>query len=337
MQNGTIGKCIFILAQDGDRSVNDVMFWLNAIGKYEVRRINDDDDITFMELSVVDGKSSFSICTASGINVDSDEIHAYWYRRGELKYNHLKLESEPNNNLYDALNNYYRTEWGHTAQYLHFLLKTMETNIIGSYDDADTNKLICLEAAKRLGFNVPKSIISNNLKNIKRFIESNKRTITKGIWGPGYFAQDSTGYESFSIPTTLYTIEDLEIVTGGDFQPTHFQEYIEKKFEVRSFYLDKVIYSMAIFSQNNEKTAIDFRNYDDERPNRIVKFKLPVEIEDKTISLMEHLGYSTGSLDFIFDGQEYYFLEVNPVGQFGWLSRYCNYYLEREIARQLTN
>jgi hypothetical protein len=32
---------------------------------------------------------------------------------------------------------------------------------------------------------------------------------------------------------------------------------------------------------------------------------------------------------------EYVFLEVNPTGQFGWVSDNCNYYLEEKIANHL--
>jgi hypothetical protein len=41
-------------------------------------------------------------------------------------------------------------------------------------------------------------------------------------------------------------------------------------------------------------------------------------------------------VDLIYtpDG-EYVFLEVNPMGQFHWLSENCNYYLEEFIANQL--
>ena len=39
----------------------------------------------------------------------------------------------------------------------------------------------------------------------------------------------------------------------------------------------------------------------------------------------------------ILQVQEFVFLEVNPVGQFGWVSKNCNYYLEKKIALKLIN
>jgi D-alanine-D-alanine ligase-like ATP-grasp enzyme len=53
---------------------------------------------------------------------------------------------------------------------------------------------------------------------------------------------------------------------------------------------------------------------------------------------MALLKLNTGSIDLIVNTTgEYIFLEVNPVGQFGMVSSPCNYYLEREIARFLSN
>jgi glutathione synthase/RimK-type ligase-like ATP-grasp enzyme len=52
---------------------------------------------------------------------------------------------------------------------------------------------------------------------------------------------------------------------------------------------------------------------------------------------MSQLEMTTGSIDLIVDNDEtYYFLEVNPVGQFGFISNWCNAIIEREIALELT-
>jgi len=93
---------------------------------------------------------------------------------------------------------------------------------------------------------------------------------------------------------------------------------------------------MAIFSQNNPKTSIDFRHYDRELPNRSIPFKLPVDIKDKLIMLVKILNVNSGSIDLVVTQEgKYIFLEVNPIGQFGMVSLPCNYYLEKKIANFL--
>jgi D-alanine-D-alanine ligase-like ATP-grasp enzyme len=61
-------------------------------------------------------------------------------------------------------------------------------------------------------------------------------------------------------------------------------------------------------------------------------------VEKKIYILMKRLGINSGSIDMVYtkDGR-FVFLEVNPVGQFAQVSMPCNYFLEREIAYELSN
>ena len=90
---------------------------------------------------------------------------------------------------------------------------------------------------------------------------------------------------------------------------------------------------MAIFSQMDEMTKVDFRNYNREKPNRCLPFKLPEEIKCKLVQFNKIMNLDTGSIDMIVTpDNKFYFIEVNPIGQFGWVSKNCNYRLEEKIA-----
>jgi hypothetical protein len=93
---------------------------------------------------------------------------------------------------------------------------------------------------------------------------------------------------------------------------------------------------MAIFSQGDRQTEVDFRRYNRTRPNRAVPYRLPGDIVGKLRTLMGSLGMDTGSQDLIRtpDGR-HVFLEVNPAGQFGMVSHRCNYHLEKRMAEYL--
>ena len=120
------------------------------------------------------------------------------------------------------------------------------------------------------------------------------------------------------------------------FYPSLVQKQISKKIEIRSFYLNGIFYSMAIHSQQIQQTSTDFRKYSYTYPNRTIPFKLPETLEAKLKRLMEQLEMTTGSIDLIYSlDKEFYFLEVNPVGQFGMVSYPCNYYIEKIIATEL--
>ena len=111
---------------------------------------------------------------------------------------------------------------------------------------------------------------------------------------------------------------------------------IKKDYEVRVFYLLGKLYSMAIFSQNDDQTKVDFRKYNSEKSNRNIPYKLPNEIEEKICKLMEHLNLNCASLDLIKDvNSEYILLEINVTGQFGMVDFPCNYGLHKKVAETL--
>ena len=142
-------------------------------------------------------------------------------------------------------------------------------------------------------------------------------------------------FDDFTIFNYAKLVEINKSISDTFF-PSLVQNYIPKKIELRIFYLEGEFFSMAIFSQKDNKTNIDFRNYNDDKPNRTVPYKIPKDVEQKLDLLMKTLGLNSGSIDMIVTpDNEYVFLEVNPVGQFGMVSYPCNYNLEKRIAEYL--
>lgn len=134
-------------------------------------------------------------------------------------------------------------------------------------------------------------------------------------------------------------IDELTIANlPNTFAPSLVQEYIEKFFELRIFYINKKVFTAAIFSQSDETTKVDFRNYNKKKPNRVVPYNLPLQIEDKISNFMNSIGMESGSIDIVVSSLcKYYFLEVNPVGQFGWISKKCNFQIEKTFANNFKN
>jgi ATP-GRASP peptide maturase of grasp-with-spasm system len=164
-------------------------------------------------------------------------------------------------------------------------------------------------------------------------MEKQGRIITKCIADGIFYSLDD--YD-FSMYTQEVTESMIVAIPEDLLYPSLFQQMLEKKYELRIFYLDGICYPMAIFSQNDKQTKVDFRHYNVQKPNRNVPYQLPSEIETGIVKLMESLELRCGSIDMVrtIDGQ-YVFLEVNPIGQFGMVSGPCNYYLEKEMAKYL--
>jgi glutathione synthase/RimK-type ligase-like ATP-grasp enzyme len=98
--------------------------------------------------------------------------------------------------------------------------------------------------------------------------------------------------------------------------PCIFQENIEKRKEYRVTVVGDEVFSASVDSQSNEMTQIDWRR-------KKLKFRaniLPKEIENLCIKLLMELGISFGALDLIETTKgDFYFLEINPNGQWAWI------------------
>ena len=193
------------------------------------------------------------------------------------------------------------------------------------------NKVVALLYAQALGIDYPDSIVTRKKDDLIQFISAHSKVITKTISNPVFLDENNS---SFGMYTTRLTLHDIKQYPNTFF-PMYVQEQIPKEYEIRSFYIDGSFYSAAILSQNDDQTKLDFRRYNHTKPNRVVPYHLPSEIERKLTELMNRLNLLTGSLDLIYYQNKYYFLEVNPVGQFDMISTPCNYNLGEIIAKHL--
>jgi len=310
---------ILIFSQDKDASTDSVIDYLLYF-KQEFLRIN---DISLINILLIDLNKNYFEFKYLNTVVKSTHIKSYWYRRGPYKNKEALKEDSV---LVKTLNILSDKE---KRVQLLYIFKIMELNVkvgINSFFNSEINKLFQLNIAKLSGLKIPRSVVTNNFDKIA---ETN--LITKSLYPAAFLNIPS------KLPLTNYTNILNKNKIKGEFAPSFIQESIKKKYDIRVFYLNKKCYSMAIFSQQNKKTITDFRRYDHDFPNRRSTFKLPKSLENKLINFMGRIGLNCGSIDFIYSADnQFYFLEVNPVGQFGMVSHPCNYNLELLIAQTLS-
>ncbi len=329
-------KVLIISQKSFDVTTELVMDWITFYGHKAIRfngELLEDNDNSI----VITNNKTESVFNFNKKLLESN-IDRIWYRRWTYE-NHLvntfisTIKDYKNNGKFflDLYNNVCSDY--NTLQKL-FLDSRKYLFAITSPNQTNTNKIINLNIASKIGLNIPKYIITNRKAELKIFFDKQKRIVVKDLNANFYYSENNKMYMNFVSEISKNDFKKLPQKFGISF----FQEYILKKFEIRVFYLQGKFYSMAIFSQNNIKTQTDFRNYDHLNPNRVVPYNLPLEICSKLLRLMKILKLETGSIDLIKDDQNrYFFLEVNPVGQFGMISYPCNYQLESIIARKLIN
>lgn len=307
---------ILIISVYNDYSTTAVIEWLNFFNKKWIR-INENDEI------FLDFVGDDIIFNVNNLRFKLSEIKSCWYRKGFLNFKFII------NNKIKQFQDFNTIEANKVEQYIYYKLSLLRT--INNYLKSNVNKLIVSDIARGLGLKTPSDYLVSSKKELKRLMNNdNDEFITKSIWGNPVHK-----FNNFTLFNYTQKV-NLEKIETDNFALSLVQNYIEKKYELRIFYLENSFYSMAIFSQNDSKTVIDFRNYNKEKPNRTVPFKLPTKIEQKLTCLMDKLDINCGSIDMIVDkNNEYFFLEVNPIGQFGMVSTPCNYNLDRVIAKHL--
>lgn len=308
----------------GDFTTDLVIDWLD-FRKIDYKRIN---GVDLVKEKVKIDLNCVEISTKDQI-INLSDINTFWYRR-LLPYNYFLSEYgrfTSNTILNIELIRNIQSEFNRIKDFISVLYR--EKNWLSQIGNSTLNKIEVLHNAKQIGLIIPDSIITTSKNEIIKFREKHTSIIVKSISEALGLPIDNEFYISYTYDLSNPEMDNLP----ENFYPSLVQENINKDYELRIFYLSGSFYSMAIFSQNDEQTKTDFRVYNMEKPNRNVPFILPKEIEVKLDLLMKKLNLNCGSIDMIKSvNGEYVFLEINPVGQFGMVSKPCNYYLEEKVA-----
>jgi len=320
---------LLILTIDGDNSTSNVIDWL-LYNNTDFDRINYEELLgTEIQINSVDTK----IILSNKKNYNLKNYRTYWYRRGNFQIPTKLIKGATNSECINTINTFNKDECNYVQNFIHSYLKE-KTYSVNTYSDIFVNKLTLLDKAKEIGLKIPETLITTNKSNALEFIKKHESIISKPIYnGFNFTIKDA----NFYFHTLLINADDIKNLPVK-FYVTKFQALISKSFELRIFYLEGKFYASAIFSQNDEQTKVDFRNYNEDKPNRVLPYKLPKDLQIKLTKLMNEIEMKSGSIDIIVTKSgEYVFLEVNPIGQFTQVSLPCNYYLEKEVAKIFEN
>lgn len=318
---------ILIISSNDDYSTSSVIDWLRFSNQQFIR-ISSSYPI---QIETIDPNNPGN-CTfwVKRKKYKLSDITYVWYRRSWLVLDKYELTDFPEVRMKNSINSQLKTE---SDILLNLFLNTLRKKSLNSQLDNYLSKLDELQICSKYNIKTPSSIITTNKDELLDFFIKNKRQIITKNFSQGIFIESNkTGF----ITSTKIVDEAMITSLDDNFYPMYFQEMIPKSFEIRSFFLDGKFYSSAIFSQNDDKTKVDFRNYNREKPNRTPSFEIPQDLQKRLIRLMREFGLNSGSIDLLVTPEaEFYFLEVNPIGQFYQVSKPCNYNLEKLISNYL--
>jgi ATP-GRASP peptide maturase of grasp-with-spasm system len=312
---------VLIFSQQNDISTDLVIEWLLK-ENVPFYRIN--QEYIDVEIKISQEKTTCNIIHNSN-KIDLDLVTSVWYRRGCIRFKYFNSDELEHYHI-----NHLKIEAKTIEEYVHFILEK-KTCINDPYRP-NMNKLIALENAKHVGLNIPKTLIAASNSSFC-YSMKNKDIITKPIQDCLYIERNN----KFTYLQQTIEINTDDLTEDSVFGLSLFQQKIQKEYELRIFYLNSKIYTAAILPDN--ELSIDGRALVNSRnlAKRVLPYNAPRELETKIDQFMHSINMNCGSLDFIFSNGIYYFLEVNPVGQYDYLCKLCRFPIDKLIAYTLSN
>jgi len=172
-------------------------------------------------------------------------------------------------------------------------------------DEAASRKMWQLQLAARLGLRVPRTCMTNDPAEARRFIDAERRSVI--------FKSFSATPETWR-ETRPVRDEDLAGLDHVRLAPVIFQELVPGGVDIRVTVVGDRVFAAEI-RPGESAYEFDFRV----DPNPTIRpYVLPAPVEKRLLRLMERLRLRYGAADFRLapDG-DLVFLEVNPAGQ--WL------------------
>lgn len=281
-------------------------------------RLNSDRLNHLQKISVND--FGFKITDESGNTISSEQITAVWHRKSwqislpeemdeEYRRIFLKEYNSLRYNLFTAMEH---VPW---------------INPFENENKIDGNKMLQLKIAGKNNLTVPKTVFSNDAGKITAFFheDCNGKMVAK-LHGA---LSKSMGGETL-LSTQIIDGGSLEDIEDIAYCPMIFQPYLEKEYELRIVYLDGEFFTGKINNSENADWRITQGTY------LWSAYELPEHIKLNLTLMMKEMGLYIGAIDMIRarDGN-YYFLEVNPQGEWGMLQKELGFPIAQRIADHL--
>lgn len=226
-----------------------------------------------------------------------EEITAVWWRRPELVAIPAGINAEHDE--------YRRIE---SQAFVRGLMWSVDCRWINDpgKDRIATNKIVQLKTAAACGLSVPETLVTNDPDEARAFIASRDRPVICKRNG-----------ESRALSTTRL-IDDDNVRRLGTItlSPTIFQDFVEPGADIRIVWMGDAGIAIHIDSANGGG-RIDSRI---DNSVNFSSFTLPDDVTAALARFMTRLGLAFGVIDMRrgVDGR-FWFLEVNPQGQFAYL------------------
>ena len=267
-------------------------------------RLNSEDFERFSIVAVPDEPSVILRSTDLTVQLNSEHLKSVYFRRGVYP----REPSTARHSLDEQLNR------AHRSAFMRGLMVFDEcrwvNHPVATYKAE--HKAVQLSMARKLGFDIPRTVITNDAQGIQQVAENDPTVAVKGldtvlVWEDG---QETFGYTNL-LDTKFAKQSHLSTA------PFIAQQALDRKLDLRVTVVDDQIFCAAISTMGKpirgdwrlEKADAEFR-----------RFELPPAIVEKCLQITETLGLVFAGIDLAVQEDTYFFLEINPTGEWGWLN-----------------
>jgi glutathione synthase/RimK-type ligase-like ATP-grasp enzyme len=310
---------ILILTNERDLTTDFVVRELKRRGRDHFRlNTNAIADMSF----TLDPVSMAFAVSSGGRLVQLDQVRAAYFRRPELP-DLKKLDHD------DGQRAYASTEWSALLKSLYLLIGSRWLSHPRDILIAE-DKPSQIHLAKRLGFNVPDTVITNDLDAARAlFVQG---SVVGKPHRQAVVEIEGAEHVMFTSRIEALTEEDRESL---QYAPIIFQRLIPKQFDIRVTVVGEQVFPVAIYSQEYDESSLDWRR--GSNPNiRHEVITLPGDIQTACTELVRQQKLRFGAIDLVLgeDGK-FWFLECNPNGQWAWIENRTGLSIAAAIVDEL--
>lgn len=179
-----------------------------------------------------------------------------------------------------------------------------------------------------MGLAVPSTVVTNDARAAELFAGEHQGVVLKGLDAPYVEDDDGTGRFVYTTP-----LDQLSGDIGGLEQvPMIFQQRIDPKRDVRLTIVGEKVYAAA---PEGVLGHVDWRALPE--PPRFELVDVPQETAELCVAIVRRFGLVFGAIDLLLDSEgRYWFLELNPNGEWGWLQKKVGLPIAEAIVAELT-
>lgn len=194
------------------------------------------------------------------------------------------------------------------------------------------NKVYQLGLAHSVGFLVPNTIVTSRPEDAVDFRKKEKHIITKSL----SFAPIEVDGETLAFYAVRIDPDDEIDFSGLPLAPAIFQREVQDKVDIRITIVGDKLFPCRIVPRKGLIEELDWRQGILTEDIEYEPCIVPDEIAEKCLAFLKLLGLTFGVIEFAIDKNgDYWFLEINPNGQWAFIEMETGLEISKEIAKVL--